>query len=217
MDYARSDTEPTLTIRRFETADSPALGVLEQDKKAGEPVRSDELAPFPHDADVEVVEEVVENWFPLVRPTVSVTRPAAYVVPADHRDVVETLLRHRIEVDLFVADVEAGVELPVEEYVVSHVAPAELDYLAPEEIEVEARRIERRIEAGSFLVRTAQPAANLIPALLEPQSQYGFIRYWNFDLVPAAGEVFPFLRLLKATEELPVVPYKRWHLDTPPN
>jgi hypothetical protein len=205
MDYARSAAEPTLTLQQFTSAGERILGVLARDMKAGEPISRGDLAPYPHPAGSAVVEEVVENWFPRVVSTLSVVRPTGYLIPAGHLDVIETLLAHGIRVDLFV---EASV-LPVEAYEVTRVTPAAYDYLPPAEIEVETERLDLAVEAGSFFVSTSQPAANLIPALLEPRSQYGLIRYRAFGLVPQAGGRFAFTRYL-GEGRLPAVPYKPW-------
>ncbi len=61
----------------------------------------------------------------------------------------------------------------------------------------------------TILVVAAQPGANLVPGLLEPQSEYGFIRYRKFGLVPEPGGVFPILRST-GSRALPVVPYELW-------
>lgn len=205
MEYARSESEPTLAIRRFEPAEPGILGVLRQDRSAGAALDRDDLAPYPYPADVRLVDEVVENWFPAVLPTVSVVRPLGYIVPAEHRQVVDTLLRQGIEVEVFVR----AAETPVETYRVTRVVPSALDYIAPSEIEVEARTQALPIAAGSFFVPTDQPAASLVPALLEPQSAYGLVRYWKYDLVPAAGELFSIYRW-SGEGALPLVPYARW-------
>ena len=54
-----------------------------------------------------------------------------------------------------------------------------------------------------------QPAASLIPCLLEPQSEYGFIRYRRLKIVPDKGGLFDFYRLVKS-QELPIIPDKNW-------
>jgi len=58
-------------------------------------------------------------------------------------------------------------------------------------------------------VTCVQPAANLIPCLLEPQSEFGFIRYWKYGLVPDTGGVFPVFRYTGKTAPS-VIPYKPW-------
>lgn len=54
-----------------------------------------------------------------------------------------------------------------------------------------------------------QDGANLIPCLLEPQSDYGFIRYWKYKLVPEKGAIFVFYRIPEKPK-LPTAPFKRW-------
>jgi hypothetical protein len=119
--------------------------------------------------------------------------------------VIETLVRHGLRLHLFTADFP----LETEAYQVSDIVEAEYDYLPPEKIEVERKALKTVASRGDIFVSCAQPAANLIPCLLEPQSQYGLIRYWAYKLVPEKGDVFPFLRVITALD-LPVVPYRGW-------
>lgn len=205
MEYARDDQRPTLTIKKFERAERPIRGILNVDKRAGETVSMEDLSPYPYPSRYKVVEEIVRNWFPKVIPTLSVPRPLGYVIPAAHMDILETLLDHDLKVDMFTRDIN----LDVEAYLVEEVLPSKYDYLPPEKIEVERRSLQTVIKRGDFYVSCAQPGANLIPCLLEPQSQYGLIRYWKFDIVPRAGDIFPFYRVV-AVEDLPLIPYKNW-------
>ncbi len=205
MEYARSDKDPELTIERFESPESPVRGILKVDKKAGEPLFRADLEPYPYPSTLAVVKEVEKNWFPLVEPILSVPRPLGYIIPAKHQDVVETLLRHGLEVDIFIKDTS----LEVEVYQVGNVVPAEYDYLPPQEIEVEKMTLQTIVKREDFYVSCAQAGANLIPCLLEPESQYGLIRYWEFELLPQAGDIFSFFRYT-GKKDLPVVPYKKW-------
>ncbi|UCE22254.1 MAG: DUF2817 domain-containing protein [Candidatus Aminicenantes bacterium] len=205
MKYARSEKVPELTIERFERPESPVRGILKVDKKAGEPLFLADLETYPYPSTLTVVKEVEQNWFPLVEPVLSVPRPVGYIIPAKHQDVVETLLRHGLEVDMFTKDTSFEVEV----YQVGNVIPAEYDYLPPQEIEVEKKSLKTIVKREDFYVSCAQTGANLIPCLLEPESQYGLIRYWKFDLVPEAGDIFSFFRYT-GKKDLPVVPYKKW-------
>jgi hypothetical protein len=205
MEFARDPKEPQLVLKRFERAPSPIRGILKVDKKAGETLTAGDIAPYPEPPTVKVVDEIVKNWFPNVRPTLSVTRPRGYVVRADRSDVVETLLALGVEVGMF----EKGGFVDAELYEVGAIVPARIDYLAPETIEVAKKTARTAVEKGDFYVSCAQAAANLVPCLLEPQSEFGFIRYWKFKLVPEAGGVFPIFRLA-GSPALPVTPYKRW-------
>lgn len=205
MEYARDEKQPTLTIRRFEKTDSPVRGILKVDKRAGEAVFAKELEPSPTPADYKVITEVVKNWFPIVTEKLSVTRPSGYIIPSADRNTVECLLAHGVEVGLLTGDVS----LEVEAYQVREVIPARYDYLPPQKIEVD--KITQAVIArkGDYFVSCIQPAANLIPCLLEPQSDFGFIRYRSFGLVPEAGDYFAFYRVA-APRKLPVIPYRPW-------
>jgi hypothetical protein len=205
MDYVRNEKEPQLILKRFERSESPIRGILKVDKKAGDILTFEDMSPYPYPSEYKVVEDVIKNWLPDVKPTLSVPRPLGYVIPAKHLDVIETLLRHDIQVDMFDKDLP----LEVESYQITNVVPSKYDYLPPEKIEVEKVKIQSLVKKGDFYVSCGQPGANLIPCLLEPQSQYGLIRYWNFKLVPEAGNFFPFSRFV-SPKTLPLIPYKNW-------
>jgi len=205
MKYARDETEPELIIKNLERTEIPVRGVLKVDKKAGDLLTQDDLAPYSYPSREKVVKEIVKNWFPNVEVTVSVPRPLGYIIPAAHQDIVETMLSHDIKIEIFTQDMP----LEIEAYQISDVVPAKYDYLPPQRIELEKKRLQTIIKRGDFYVSCAQAGANLIPCLLEPQSQYGFIRYWKFNLVPEKGDFFPFYRFV-SPKGLPLIPYKYW-------
>lgn len=205
MRYAKDPKQPTLTIKRFERVDSPIRGILRTDKKAGDPLTREDIAPYPYPSQYKVVEEVVKNWFPKVEPEISVARPVGYIIPSVHQDIIETLLHHGLKVEVFSKDSA----LEVEAYSVTDVAPSEYDYLPPQTLEVVKETVQILVKKNDCYVCCAQDSANLIPCLLEPQSQYGLIRYRKYNLVPEKGDVFPFYRVIKK-EDFPLLPYKQW-------
>ncbi|NIM58715.1 MAG: DUF2817 domain-containing protein [Candidatus Aminicenantes bacterium] len=205
MEYARDEKEPELTIQKFEPIDASIEGVLKVDKKAGDIITRDDMATYRYPSEQEVVKEVVTNWFPNVEPTLSVPRPLGYIIPAKYHDIVETLFGHDIKVEMFTKDIH----LEIESYQTKGIVPAIYDYLPPQKIEVEKKKLQTIIKRGDFYVSCAQWGAKLIPCLLEPQSQYGFIRYWKFKLVPEAGDIFAFYRFV-GKKALPLIPYKNW-------
>lgn len=203
--YARDPSEPELVLKAFERTEPPIRGVLRVDKKAGEVLTAADIAPYPLPPGVKVVTEVVKNWFPLVESRLSVARPLGYIVPAERSDIAEVLLARGIEIGMFTEDAAVDVEA----YTAVEVVPSAADYLAPEKIDVEKKTLRTLIRRGDFHISCAQDGANLIPLLLEPQSEFGLIRYWKFRLVPAAGDVFPLFRVVEP-RDLPLVPYKDW-------
>jgi hypothetical protein len=141
-----------------------------------------------------VVDEVVTNWLPVVESRLSVPRAPGYLVPAALTAVVRTLQDHGIK---FVA-LPRDTALEAEAYRVKELAPAAEDYLPPAKMVVERGRIRFSAKAGDYYVPGDQPAANLIPGLLEPESEFGLIRYRAYGLVPAPGAEFPVVRTVKA-------------------
>jgi len=205
MKFARDPGQPQLLLKRFERASSPIRGILKVDKKAGETLTEDDMAPYPRPSNVKVVDEVVKHWFPNVESTLTVRRPAGYILRGDRLNIVETLLSLGIEVGMFVKD---GL-VDAEAYQVTGIVPAKLDYLAPEKIDVETKALRVPVRKGDFYVTCVQAAANLVPCLLEPQSEFGLIRYWKYELVPEMDGIFPVFRYAGKTAPA-VIPYSPW-------
>ncbi len=84
--------------------------------------------------------------------------------------------------------------------------PSKEDYVAPEKIDVEIRPGQVAVRKGDIYVSVEQPAANLISCLLEPQSEYGLIRYQAYKLVTEKGTIFRFIRVVKRKPT--VAPYE---------
>ncbi|MBU2438692.1 MAG: DUF2817 domain-containing protein [Acidobacteria bacterium] len=205
MKYARDTGEPTRMIRKFVRSESPVRGVLKVDKKAGETLTAADLLPYRGNPEVRVEEELVKNWFPLVEPTVSVPRPLGYIIPGGLQMVVETLLKHGVTLQVLTEDVSVEAEV----YRVTAIEPAEYDYLPPSSISVEKEERTLLAKRGDYYVSCVQPAANLIPCLLEPETQYGLIRYQALQLVPEAGDFFPVIRIIRR-QKMECVPYRNW-------
>lgn len=205
MEYVRDEREPELTIKKFERSEEPIRGILKVDKKAGDPLTRADIAPYPYPSNQKVLTEVVKNWFPGVEPILSVPRPLGYVISSKHKDVIEIMLCHGLKVEMFTKDMP----LEIEAYTIVDILPSKYDYLPPQKIEVEKKKLQSIVKKGDFYLSCDQSGANLIPCLLEPQSKYGFIRYWKFKLVPEKGEIFPFYRIIKK-KDLSLIPYKNW-------
>ncbi len=205
MKYVRDEKEPFIKIKQFARAERPILGLLKEDKKAGDPLTYGDVIPYSRPTDRKIEEVVVENWFPKVSPTKSVIRPLAYLIPSQYEDVMDTLVRHGIKVDIFVEDCFLDTQV----YTITEIVEAEYDYLPPQKISVEKKEMNTVAKQGDFYVTCTQEGAHLISCLLEPESQYGLIRYWKYHLVPDKGDVFPFFRVTKK-QELPLVPYMPW-------
>ncbi len=159
MDYARDPGQPQLERKRFQTAARPVRGILKVDKKAGETLTAEELAPYPYPAELKVEDEIVKDWFPRVEPRLAVVRPLGYIIPGDKVEVVETLLRHGVVLEMFVKEGEVAVEV----YEVKRVEPEATDWLPPKSIEVEKKTLTTLARKGDFFVSCGQPSVRNPP------------------------------------------------------
>ncbi len=127
------------------------------------------------------------------KPTLSVARPAAYLFPPSYGQAVENLQRHGITVEELREDLDLEVE-------VTRVEKTDLGLTLFQNhrlrsLEASVRRQTRRVQAGTILVRTAQPLGTLAAYLLEPLADDG-LGVWNFfDTHLKVGQDHPVLRL----------------------
>lgn len=205
MAYVRDPKQPQLALKTFETTSSNIRGILKVDKKSGEYLLAEDITPYPGPTRLKVIDRVEKNWFPLVESRLTVRRPAGYIIPAERLDLAEVLVQHGLRVQML----EKAALVDVTGYKVTAVVPASADYLAPEKLEVQPEQLKMPFKRGDFYIDCEQPGANLIPCLLEPQSDYGLIRYFRFKLVPEAGDYFAIYRV-EEPAALPLVGYKGW-------
>jgi hypothetical protein len=208
MEYVEDQSEPPLILKRFKDEEEMIMGELKVDKKKGELVKLSELDLSKRGISKEIESVQVENWRPTVKSFLTVSRPLAYFIPQEHKDVVNTLLRHGIHVQQIIADQP----LKVQCYKLKEIIPSQSDYLAPEKIEVQPFEQKIIAKKGDFLVSCHQLASNQIVIFLEPQSSYGLIRYYKYNLVPQTGDIFPVYRILKKSN-LKTIYYKKWSLS----
>ena len=142
------------------------------------------------------METEIKNWFPRVESLVACVRPLGYVVPGARRDVISLLQKLGVRVYGF----DRGGVLAVEACQVDEIDPGAADYLPPRRIAVSFRPLQVPIRRGDCYVPLTQPAANLVPLLLEPQSDLGLIRYRAFNLAVEKGDIFPTLSLFGSLE-----------------
>ena len=167
------------------------IGYANRDIKAGEPlIRADVMRPGRRPR---LVETEIKNWFPRLESLVSCVRPLGYLIPGARRDVISLLLKLGVKVFRF----DQGGLLAVEACQVDDVVQGTDDYVPPQRITVSFRALQVPVQRGDCYVPLAQPAANLVPLLLEPQSDLGLIRYQAFKLAVEKNDIFPIYRVLQ--------------------
>ncbi|HNR99053.1 MAG TPA: DPP IV N-terminal domain-containing protein [Planctomycetota bacterium] len=129
-----------------------------------------------------------------LEPEVAVERAYAYLLPAAYTSAAEILMRHGIDVEELR---EEEVELDVQAYTVTSVAREERrgPDRAAARVAAERRAVSRRVDAGTFLVRSGQKLGTLAALLLEPASENGLAARGCFDAALEPGAEFPVARL----------------------
>ncbi|MBX9582053.1 MAG: DPP IV N-terminal domain-containing protein [Gemmataceae bacterium] len=178
-----------LPVRTETIADADPVPVLgyEEERKDGRRVATDK----PKEYRVHHVRAVT--------PTEFVTKPAAYLIPAKSSAVADTLRRHGVKVE----ELREDIDLPVEVYALGAVNVATRPFQGHKTatVEAKARPETRRVPAGTFLVRTAQPLGAVAAYLLEPAAEDGLTTWGLFPDLAAGGD-FPVVRLPKAVPPL---------------
>ena len=191
---------------RYELAAAPErTGILGWDEVPGpdgEPVSSGR----PKVWDVEHLDRFV--------PTLSVTRPRAYLVPAGLGDVLDRLAMHGIVThragDLVATHGRldgggAPLELDVEAWRLDAVTRAETPFEGHHLVTLEATAEARRVpfDAEWRVVPLDQHLGTLAVLLLEPLSEDGFATWNLLDGHLEVGADYPVLRLLQRPDWLP--------------
>jgi hypothetical protein len=145
----------------------------------------------------------VRPWMPRVEVTRTRTRPAAYLLPARFTEVAGVLAGHGVTLYTALHDVEVEGEPG---WVVAETTPPPEDRGRPLAGAAFARR-PVRVRAGDWVVPVASPHWDLVPILLEPESQFGLGRYVDLGIVPKVGVDYPVVRL---SEWPPPGTIQRW-------
>ena len=136
-------------------------------------------------------------------PAKSVSFPYAYIIKLHDPIIANLLLKHGIKVE----KLTQSATLEVETYRITDLKPAERLNQGHYTNTVKGTMEKDTVEfiPGNYVVRMAQPLANLAAYMLEPQTNDALILWNYFDryLVPQWGKGFynyPVYRLMKKTE-----------------
>jgi len=138
------------------------------------------------------------NFEPKVVPLLTVDRPWGYAIPVEQSDLVALLERHRIRL----VRLSKAAAVDVERYLIEGITEVTVEDKDADDITVKVLRENAELAAGTVIVPVRQPAANLLPLLLEPQSlwaPYGERggRHLALDSLLDVGTVFPVVRILE--------------------
>jgi hypothetical protein len=179
---AREATPDVVAVRHRMTPLPAPVTVLgfEEEKKDGRTVAT--ARPRDYTA----------RYLGVAESTLSVRRPDAYLFPASCAPVTENLRRHGIAVEELREEATVDVEI----YRIDKARKTGTYQKRPlVAVEATARKEERRLPAGTILVRTSQPLGSLAAYLLEPQAEDGLCAWGFFEEAVQEGKDYPVLRL----------------------
>jgi hypothetical protein len=117
------------------------------------------------------------NYHASFRPTVDVTLPRGYIIPAEFANIAELLKRHGIKTDVLAkAKSFSGESFTIEKL---DKGEKKFEGHAMATAYGHFLKSNKKFKKGDYVVDLAQPLANLIFYLLEPQSDDGLVT-WNF-------------------------------------
>lgn len=145
-----------------------------------------------------LVSYVTQN-FGLFEATRTIAIPRGYLLEPDQREIVKKLLAH----GLLVEEVKKPFRAEVEVYLVETTTRATRAFQNHHETTLAGKFQTRMVDisAGAFYVPMAQPKANLVFSLLEPESDDGLVNWNFFDAYLAAQQqqgssvIFPVYRV----------------------
>lgn len=197
LDFARENASTILDITAKAEADTVARGAR--------PATDDlvglryKVEPWPDPVQIlaQASRPVSTLHYANFVPTLSVRRPAAYLIPPDLRSVVAKLTDHGARMERLARPHD----LEVERYTVESLTSIKRNvYVQPSQraetqLTVTSKAARVSYPAGTIVVSTAQPLGNLIVYLLEPQSDDGLVA-WNYlDDQLTDGRAYPIDRL----------------------
>lgn len=192
--YARNPQQPVLKLKTYAKEDVGVFATAARDIKAGDPLSRSDLVRIGRTP--RVVETEFANWFPRLESLVTCVRPLGYLVPGERRDVISLLWKLGVKVYSF----DQGGVLAVEACQVDDVVQGMEDYIPPQRITVSFRPFQVPVKRGDYYIPLGQLAANLVPLLLEPQSDLGLIRFRAFNLAVKKNDIFPIYRVLQSPQ-----------------
>jgi len=126
--------------------------------------------------------------------------PRAYLLPSEMSAAAELLQRHGIPIEVLREDLDLTIERSTVEKCVQ--SPQEFQKHKLLQLEVSRKAEVRRVRAGSFVVRTANPLGVLASYLLEPESEDGLHAWGLLGERFEAGVELAVLRVPNATAML---------------
>ena len=137
----------------------------------------------------------VPDYRPLVKSTLTVKKPAGYLIPRSNIKLTDWAKRHSFETEPF--KMKDG-DL-VEEYFINSVDSIDFELDQVIDASVTVSELQNKIVDDDYIfLPCAQIKGTMIAIALEPQSILGLATYKTFDDLLTAGEKYPVLRVIRS-------------------
>jgi len=142
------------------------------------------------------------HFEPQVKSLKSVECPGAYIFSGNEDELKDLLNKHQIKV----SSLKNPLDLEVESYSILGVITTKEEDKLSEDIDVLKKNMIKKFSKGDIVVFMSQKAANLIPLLLEPQSNYGIVS-------KGGGRHLRFKEYLKKNTDYPIYRVKNSSIE----
>ncbi len=119
-------------------------------------------------------------------------RPAAYVVPKKHKELIDLINRHNISYHTVTNSYNQSVEI----YKIKNITEKWLENKSFKIISLSPRTQDIKLEEGDVIIPVKQIANNMICILFEPESMWGLSQYDEFQDYFKKGSNYPIFRVL---------------------
>lgn len=134
---------------------------------------------------------IVEEYHSEVISLLDVTKPKAYLIPADDKLLIGLLNKHEINYEMYSPDENDALFA----YSINEVTEEEIEGLNLTRLHVEKRETNIDKDKRYVKVPLNQLKSNMIVLAFEPESSLGLITYSKFDYLYKDKEIYPVLRI----------------------
>jgi hypothetical protein len=135
---------------------------------------------------------VVENYHPVVKTSLEVSRPKAYLIPSGDSLLLQFLQLHQVQI---LESFELSSDI-VKSWTISKINKSEDEELTNRFPEVVMEVVSpESLQQNYVYVSTAQLHSNFLVQMLEPQSMLGLAQRPGYEYLLKEGERFPVLRV----------------------
>ena len=143
------------------------------------------------------IEKTFDNFYPLVKTTVSVVPPQGYAIPPEQTGIIDVLKRHHINIQVS----EKPTRVVLELYTIDSITQTEIEDKEMLSVAVSKKSSISTIPEGYHIVWCNQLQAAQLITMLEPHSIWGLAQQPEFSSLLSPGSIYPVIRIMRIVED----------------